>query len=397
MKLAFLIADGMGDYPIEELGGKTPLEYAHTPNMGLLAKYGELGLCQTIPKQMEPGSDIANMALLGFDPVKYHTGRGPIEAAALKVEADEDDVIFRMNLVTITEFSDKGIMLDYSGGHISKEEGMEIVKKLKSELEDENWRFVPGFQYRHLLIRKHGLNTSYANMCINPPHDILNKSIKDDFEQYSREGELFELINRAIEIIKNNFPDSKANCIWPWGQGKRLLLPDFYKTFGLRGGVISAVDLIKGLGYASNMDVIEVEGATGLLDTNYTGKADKAISFLEEKDFVFVHLEGPDECGHGGDIQGKIKAIERFDLYIVGPITKFLEQEKGASLICCDHLTPISKRTHVKDPVPILLNNFKNPGANQVDGFSEKTARKSNLFFEKGDDIIRWILREFKV
>ena len=397
MKIAFLIADGMGDYEIDGIGGKTPLEYASTPNMDRLASLGKLGLCQTIPEKMEPGSDIANMALLGFDPEKYHTGRGPIEAAALKVKTFEDDIIFRMNLCSVTEFSKKGIMLDYSAGHISKELGLEIVLRLKRELEDNEWKVVPGFQYRHLLIRRHGLNTPLKNININPPHDILNKEIANDIEKYQGVRELYEFILRANKIIKDNFPHTKANCIWPWGQGKKLVLPDFYKTFGLRGGVISAVDLIKGLGYASNMEVIEVDGATGLLETNYKGKAEAAINFLEKNDFIFVHLEGPDECGHGGDIQGKIKSIERFDKYIVGPITAYLKEKKGVSLICCDHLTPISKRTHSKDPVPILLNNFKRPINSGIENFSEHTAKKSKLFFQKGDEIIRWILKEIKV
>jgi len=396
MKLAFLIADGMGDYPLKELHGKTPLEVANTPNMDRLAKTGKIGLCRTIPEGMEPGSDIANMAILGFDPSVYHTGRGPIEAAALKVPVDENDIIFRMNLVTVSEFSENGIMIDYSAAHITDEEAKKIISFLKENLEDDSWKIIPGFQYRHLLIRKDGKNTSLENTKINPPHDILDQSIKNDFFRFKNNEPLFDIILRANKILKENFPESKANCIWPWGQGKKLQLPDFSKTYGLKGAVISAVDLIKGLGYSSNMEVIDIEGATGLLDTNYKGKAEAAIEFLKQKDFVFVHLEGPDECGHAGDIKSKIKAIERFDKYIVGPICNFLESKKGACLICCDHLTPVYKRTHVSEPVPILFINFNAPLNKPDQKFSEIDAKKSDLFIERGEDLIKWILEQIK-
>ncbi len=396
MKLAFLIADGMGDYPLKELDGRTPLEVANTPNMDKLAKTGKIGLCRTIPEGMEPGSDIANMAILGFDPSVYHTGRGPIEAAALKAPVDENDIIFRMNLVTVSEFSENGIMIDYSAAHITDKEAKKIISSLKENLEDEAWKIIPGFQYRHLLIRKNGKNTSLENTKINPPHDILDQSIRNDFFQYKNNEPLFDIILRANKILKENFPESKANCIWPWGQGKKLELPDFFKTYGLKGAVISAVDLIKGLGYASNMEVIDIEGATGLVDTNYNGKAEAAIEFLKQKDFVFVHLEGPDECGHAGDIKSKIKAIERFDKYIVGPICNFLESKKGACLICCDHLTPVYKRTHVSDPVPILFINFNASSNKTGQKFSEMNAKKSDLFIEKGEDLIKWILEQIK-
>ncbi|GAB6161774.1 cofactor-independent phosphoglycerate mutase [Desulfothermus naphthae] len=396
MKLAFLIADGMGDYPLKELEGKTPLEVANTPNMDRLAKTGKIGLCRTIPQGMEPGSDIANMAILGFDPSLYHTGRGPIEAAALKVPVDENDIIFRMNLVTVSEFSENGVMIDYSAAHITDEEAKNIISFLKKNLEDDTWKIIAGFQYRHLLIRKDGKDTSLENTKINPPHDILDQSIRNDYFQYKNNKQLFDIIIRAKKLLKENFPESKANCIWPWGQGKRLKLPDFFKTYGLKGAVISAVDLIKGLGYASNMEIIDVEGATGLVDTNYKGKAEAAIEFLKQKDFIFLHLEGPDECGHAGDIKCKIKAIERFDKYIVGPICNFLESKKGACLICCDHLTPVYKRTHVSDPVPILFINFNAPINKTDQKFSEINAKKSDLFIERGEDLIKWILEQIK-
>ncbi len=392
MKIALLVADGMGDWPISELGNRTPLEVANTPNMDALAKTATLALAKTIPDKMEPGSDVANMSLIGFDPEIYHTGRGPIEAAALQVDLNDDDIIFRMNLVTVTEFSEHGKMIDYSASHISQEDGLEVVNLLKKHLENNKWQIVPGFQYRHLLIRRHGLTRSLKDININPPHDILDQPISYDFAQYKNHNELFQLILKANQLIARNFPHLKVNSIWPWGQGKKLTLPDFYKTYGLKGAVISAVDLIKGLGYASNMEVINVDGATGLLDTNYNGKADAAIKFLKKNDFVFVHLEGPDECGHAGDIQGKIKAIERFDKFIVRPIADFLKEQKGICIICCDHLTPIVKRTHVKDPVPVIINNFAKPQKNNVSTFNEKVAKGSNIIFYKAHELLKWVL-----
>lgn len=393
MKIALLVADGMGDWPLEELNNKTPMEVANTPNMDALAKIGIIGLAKTIPDHMDPGSDVANMSLLGFDPAKYHTGRGPIEAAALQVKLNDDDIIFRMNLVTVTEFSENGKMLDYSAGHISKEDGLNVVNLLKKHLDSSDWHIVPGFQYRHLLIKRHGLTDSLKSIKIHPPHDILDQHILNDFLQYKKHKELFDLILEANKLIEKNFPKLKVNSIWPWGQGKKLALPDFYKTYGLKGAVISAVDLVKGLGYASNMSVMNIEGATGLVDTNYKGKAESAIEFLRENDFVFVHLEGPDECAHGGDVQCKITAIERFDKLIVEPIAKFLRENKGICIICCDHLTPISKRTHVKDPVPVLINDFSKPKNNDISIFNEKSAKESGIFFDKGHELLKWILQ----
>ncbi len=391
MKIAFLIADGMGDYPIEELDGKTPLEYAHTPVMDELAREAEVGLCNTIPQDMEPGSDIANMALLGFAPGKYHTGRGPIEAAALKVPLEEDDIVFRMNLCTVSDLSSKGKMIDYSAGHISTEDGRRLVCEIKEALEDDIFKFVPGFQYRHLLVMKGARGNVAEELEIDPPHDILGSSISRDIEEFSKCPQLWGLILSAHRILSFSTNMTNANTIWPWGQGKKLVLPDFFSTYGMRGAVISAVDLIKGLGYASNMEVVEVEGATGLLDTNYDGKARAAIDFLEKGDFVFVHLEGPDECSHGGNLWDKIEAIERFDRYIVSPVSQYIKEKGGACVICPDHLTPIRERTHVKDPIPYLFFNtyrrIKGP-----DGFSEEKAKTTGIVISKGEELLPHVL-----
>ncbi len=395
MKVAFLIADGMGDYPIEELGGKTPLEYANTPVMDLLARDAEVGLCSTIPENMEPGSDIANMALLGFDPARHHTGRGPIEAAALNVNLEDDDIVFRMNLCTVSSLSHDGRMIDYSAGHITTEEGQNLVQKIKDKLENHVFRFVRGFQYRHLLIMKGARGTLAEKLEISPPHDILGSSISRDIEEFSRCPELWELILSAHHILSSYRGSTKANTIWPWGQGRRLFLPDFFDTYGMKGAVISAVDLIKGLGYASNMEVIEVEGATGLLDTNYEGKARAAIEFLEKGDFVFVHLEGPDECSHAGKVWDKIEAIERFDRYVVAPISEYIREKGGICVICPDHLTPIVERTHVKDPVPFLFFNTEMDVQGTV-SFSEKMAGLTGIFIPRGEELLPYVLSQVR-
>jgi len=395
MKVAFLIADGMGDYPLDELGGKTPLEYARTPVMDELSKTSQVGMCRTIPPHMEPGSDIANMALLGFSPAKYHTGRGPIEAAALKVPVGEGDIVFRMNLCTVSELSPRGEMIDYSAGHISTEQGQWLVSLIKERLEDERFSFVPGFQYRHLMIMRNGQEEWVEGLHISPPHDILGEGISKDIEEFSRCPSLWQIVVSAHEILSSPVNTTKANTIWPWGQGKRLSLPSFFSTYGMRGAVISAVDLIKGLGYASGMDVIEVEGATGLLDTNYQGKAGAAIEYLEKGDFVFVHLEGPDECAHAGNIWDKVKAIERFDEYIVGPIADYIRFHQGVCVICPDHLTPIKVRTHVKDPVPFLIFIPSRP-VKGTNVFSEREAEKTGLFIPTGEEMLSYVLNLMK-
>ena len=366
MKFLFLVADGMGDWPLDALNGRTCLEAAHTPCMDELAGQSVLGRCATIPKTMPPGSDVANMALLGFDPATYHTGRGPIEAAAQGLALDPDDLVFRLNLVTVTEFGEPGIMLDYSAGHIDTDMATKLVARLQARLGGEGFLFLPGVQYRHLLIQKGGALEPSAKLAIRPPHDILDQPIKPDLKQFSKYAPLWDMVFEAAEILERDNP-TKANAVWPWGQGRPLTLPDFTATYGLRGGVISAVDLIKGLG----------------------------LAFLKEHDFVFVHLEGPDECGHGGDPDCKVVAIERFDQRIVAPLLKGLQGEEVAVLICCDHYTPIKERTHTKDPVPFLLHypGCKPSGAA---AFSEQTADATGLRIESGHELLPWALAQVR-
>ncbi len=312
------------------------------------------------------------MALLGFDPATYHTGRGPIEAAAQGLELDPDDLVWRLNLVTVSKLNIDGYMRDYSSGHISTEISRPVVEALQERLGNDTYTFIPGIQYRHLLVQKGGALTDDAKLNVNPPHDITDKPIKLDLRVFSRSPFLWDLIFEAKEILEDRDVNmSIANSIWPWGQGRPLNLPNFKETFGLDGAVISAVDLIKGLGFASGMEVIDVEGATGLLETNYEGKVDAALDYLKDNDFVFVHLEGPDECGHGGDASEKVEAISRFDSRVVAPMREALKDEEINWIITCDHFTPIVERTHTMDAVPFIINK---PGceASGVSEFSEK-------------------------
>ena len=400
MKLLFLIADGMGGWADERPGGKTCLEAAVTPNMDALAAAGVVGVCRTIPDGMPPGSDVANMSLLGFDPATHHTGRGPIEAAAQGLELAPDDLVWRMNLARVSELSAQGAMLDYSAGHITTEVSEPLVRDMQERLGDEVFQFYPGVQYRHLLVHKGGAGEPEAQLCINPPHDITGKSLHADMREFSKCARMWDLLFLAAERLEATAGHTKANAIWPWGQGRPLFLPDFQKTFGQRGAVISAVDLVRGLGRAAGMEVMSVPGATGLLDTNYQGKVDAALQFLEHGDFAFVHLEGPDECGHAGNAPEKTEAISRFDARIVAPLRQALAGQEVAFLITCDHFTPIVEKTHTPDPVPFLLHYTGCKGLDcepsGVTAFSEAQARATGLVIESGFELLPWTLHQLK-
>ena len=385
-KLIFLIADGMGDLPIEALHGRTPMEAAATPVMDRLAREGMVGLCRTVPQGMAPGSDVANMSLLGFDPAAHHTGRGPIEAAALGLALAGDDVVFRLNTVTVSEFSDDGIMRDYSAGHIATAVSTQLVESLERECLPEGYALFPGVQYRHLLVARGAADKAEATLAVRPPHDITDQGIAQDMAQFRRAPALWDFVRRAATVLAGSANTSKANAVWPWGQGRALTLPDFAATFGLRGAVVSAVDLVKGLGRAAGMAVLDVPGATGLLDTNYAGKVAAALDFLKEGDFVFVHVEAPDECGHGGDAAAKTEAVARFDAQVVAPMVAALGDD-AAFLIACDHPTPIAIRTHTADPVPFL---FWKQGVTPsgAAAFSEREAAKTGLVVAPGHELL---------
>jgi len=391
-KLLFLIADGMGDHPLAELNGRTPLQAARTPNMDHLAAKAKVGRCQTIPQDQPPGSDIANMSLLGFEPQIYHTGRGPIEAAAQGLEATEEDLIYRLNLCSVSSFAPEGVMQDHSGGHVDTERARDFLDRLSRELAEKSLQLFTGFQYRHLLLQRGGRAKPEADLSVRPPHDILGRELGPDLEEYDKSSLLSRLVHRAAQMLQEE-DGMEANAVWPWGQGPPLKLPSFREAFRLSGAVISAVDLIKGLGRSAGLEIIEVPGATGGLDTDYLGKAEAARNFLQSKDFAYLHLEGPDECSHAGSAEDKVRCIELCDELIVGELLEWMQDKGICCMIACDHLTPIRMRTHAKDPVPFLFHDPQAP----VSGpkcFSEAEAERSGIFLEQGTQLLPWILKQ---
>jgi 2,3-bisphosphoglycerate-independent phosphoglycerate mutase len=356
MKYLILQPDGVADQPIAELGDRTPLEYARTPNMDRLASCGILGMTHTIPKGLPPGSDVGTMSILGYDPRRYHTGRSPIEAASMGVELGPDDVAFRCNLVCIED----GVMQDFTAGHISTEEAGEIVRDLQRQLGTDGIEFHPGVSYRHLLVWKDGK----ASMRTTPPHDITDRTVAEHLP----DGDGAEVLRRlmaasqellaqhAVNRARRQRGQRAATSIWLWGQGKRPTLPTLRQRFGLEGAVISAVDLVNGLGILAGLEVIKVPGVTGFLDTNYQGKASYGLRALRRKDLVFIHVEATDETGHMGAVDKKVQAVEDFDGKIVGPILEGLRETGDWRLLLMpDHATPCALKTHSSDPVPFVV------------------------------------------
>lgn len=392
-KYVLLVGDGMADYPIPEIGDKTPLEVANTPNMDRIAAC-RIGLVRTIPDGMDPGSDVANLSLLGYDPEIYHTGRSPFEAASMGVTLSPDEVAFRMNLVTLDKRSHREIlMVSHSSGDITTLEAREIVEGLREKIRMPGVKIYPGVAYRHLLVWDHGPVDAETI----PPHDVLDQNMGP---YLNRDGDnpIQDLIKKSwgyLEMHPANINRrekglKEANSIWLWGQGKAPNLPLFTRKFGLKGGVISAVDLLKGIGVYAGLRPIEVEGATGYLNTNYRGKARGALKGLEELDFLLVHVEAPDEASHNANIEEKIQAIEAFDEKIVGPVLEGLRKfDDYRIMVASDHLTPISKKTHTSEPTP-----FAWAGKDELDSerkgpqFTEEFARESGLVFQKGHGLM---------
>jgi 2,3-bisphosphoglycerate-independent phosphoglycerate mutase len=393
-KLIFLIGDGMGDRPVDELDGKTPLEAAETPAMDALARDCCAGVARTIPDSMPPGSDVANMSLIGFDPAVHHTGRGPIEAAAMGLDLGPDDLIYRLNLVVVDDFGPDGTMRDYSGGHITTEQSHEVIELFRNAVEAEGFEFFPGVSYRHILVQRGGATRPEAGVEIRPPHDITDKPVREDYETLEGNPALLNVMRECSRLLAERMPELAPNAVWPWGQGRPLMLPDFEKAYGMKGAVISAVDLVRGLGRACGMEVIDVPGVTGLLDTNYEGKVAAALDFLERGDFAYLHVEAPDECGHSGITADKVEAIRRFDSRVVAPVAKALEGRDTAVLVTCDHFTPLAERTHTKDPVPFMLS-VPDCRGKLMHGFTEKTAANTGTLVDPGHELMRWVLGRF--
>ena len=401
MKYIILIGDGMGDYPIPELAGKTPLEAARIPHMDELARQGELGLARTIPPGMEPGSDIANLAIMGYDPARYHTGRAPLEAAALGVSLAPDEVAFRCNLVTLRGSLEGIFMEDYAAGHITSEEAKVLIEALEEALGQNGRHFYPGVSYRHLLV----WNQGDAGWQTYPPHDLSGQEVGRLFQKEGPAEPLWGLIQASWPVLQEHDLNRRrkaegkrpATSIWLWGQGRPPALPTLQERFGLSGAVICAVDLIRGIGLYAGLTPVLVPGATGYLDTNYEGKVAAALKALREKDLVFIHVEAPDEAGHKGELNLKLQAIEDFDARVVGPLLAGLKElGDHRVLLMCDHLTPVAMKTHTPEPVPFILYDSRRVGATPR-AYSETEAQASGLLLEQGADLLPRLLEQSEI
>lgn len=399
MKYIVMLGDGMADYPVEALGGKTPLEVAKKPNIDRLARGGRLGMVKTVPDGLKPGSDVANLSAMGYDPLKCYTGRSPLEAVSIGIQMDDTDVAFRCNLVTLSddaEYAEK-TMVDYSSGEITTAEAAELIRAVDEAFRTDEILFYPGISYRHCMIWHQGP----VGLNLTPPHDISDRKITEYLPQ---NPVILDLMKRSYEILKDHPINqdrmarglNPANSIWLWGEGTRPGVTGFEAAYGVKASVISAVDLIKGIGLCAGMKVIEVEGATGNIDTNFKGKGEAALkTLLNGQDLVYIHVEAPDECGHHGDLEGKIQAIERIDQDIVGPLLKGLEEagEDYSILVMPDHPTPISIKTHISDPIPYLLYCSTDVTDSGIDTYTEKTGKSTGVYVEPGYLLMQQLLK----
>ena len=403
MKYAVILGDGMADWKIPALGGKTCLESARTPVMDALAPKAELGRFRTVPEGFKPGSDVANMSVLGFDPAKYYTGRSPLEAVAMGISLNETDVTLRANLVTLSGGGsfEQLTMADYSAGEISTEEARELIEYLKKELDGDGFTLYPGISYRHCLVVKDGA----TGHDLTPPHDISDKKIAAYLPKGKNGATYLAMMKRSYELLKDHPVNRRriaegknpANSLWLWGEGTKPALENFTAKTGLKGGVISAVDLVKGIALLADMKFIPVEGATGNYDTNFPGKAEAAARELTDGglDYVYIHMEGPDECGHHGDVEHKIFSIEQIDGLVVKTLKERLEAagEDYCMLICPDHPTPCAIKTHVADPVPYLLYTNVKDLDNGAKRYTEAEAKNTGVFIEKGYTLLDRMLK----
>ncbi len=392
MKYLVLLCDGMSDYPVEELHGKTPMEVASKPVMDGLAARAEVGLLKTVADGLKPGSDVANLSVMGYDPEQYYAGRSPLEAASIGIELTQTDVATRCNLVTLSDdvvFEEK-TMVDYCADDISTEEADILIKYLQKMLGDEEFSFYTGVSYRHCLVWKDAPEEIGET---TPPHDITLQKITDYLPQNER---FLELTKKSYELLRAhplNLERVKkghrpANCIWLWGSGRKKPLDDFGARYSVKGSVISAVDLIKGIGRLANLEVLHVEGASGYIDTNFDGKAQACIdAFALGQDFVYLHVEAPDECGHRAELQNKVRSIELIDSLVLAPILKALARyDDYKIMILPDHATPLSLRTHVNDPVPYLIYHKQMERESGVTCFCEQACSKTGVYREVGHE-----------
>lgn len=400
MKYLVILTDGMADYPIPELGGQTPLQYAHTPFMDKLAKTSLIGKAATIPEGFPPGSDVANLSVLGYDPALYYTGRSPLEAVSLGVTLQEKDLAIRCNLVTLSPEDAYSVktMLDYSAEEIPTEAAHQLLETIQSELGDEQFVFYPGISYRHLLVWKGGYD---KKVDLTPPHDISEQKIMPFLPSGYDGNYLLMLMEKSAEILRDHPVNQSltasghrpANSIWLWGEGRKLSLPGFAEKYGLTGSVVCAVDLVKGLGISAGLIPVTVEGATGSVKTNFRGKAEAAIKELESgKDFVFLHIESPDESSHQGSLPSKIWSIEQIDSQVIAAVIEAIDRLADIKImILPDHPSPLSIRTHSSDPVPFMIYDSRRT-FNSIGVYDEIHAEQGP-FIKPGHTLMDYFIR----
>ena len=398
MKYIVILGDGMADYPIEALDNKTILESAYKPNIDALAKKGILGMVKTVPDGMKPGSDVANLSAMGYDPESCYTGRSPLEAVSIGINLNETDIAFRCNLVTLSDeenYADK-TMVDYSAGEITSEDAAKLIESVNEAFKTDEIEFYSGISYRHCMVWHEGPK----DLGLTPPHDISDRKITE----YVPQNEVIRsLMERSYEVLKNhpvNLDRIKrglrpGNSIWLWGEGTRPAVSNFEESFGIKGSAISAVDLIKGIAISAGLRSIDVEGATGNYDTNFAGKAQAAIDeLLNGSDYVYIHMEAPDECGHRGELENKKLSVELIDKEVVGPVVKAMKEagEDFSILVMPDHPTPIKIKTHTSDPVPFLIYRSNDEIDSGVDAYNETTAASTGIYMEKGYTLMQKFL-----
>jgi len=394
-KYVILLGDGMPDRPHHERGGKTPLMLAETPNLDALAREGSAGFVYTTPAGFEPGSDVTNMGILGYDPILYYTGRAPLEAAAMGIELGSDDVAYRCNLVSLRAVADGVVMDDFSAGHIETEDAAQLIGDMNSQLGGDDFSFYPGVSYRHLMVWKGGS----VGAKLTPPHDISDQNIRDYMPEGAGSDFLTRLMGEAQIFLKHHKVNSRrrdmgkkeANSVWFWGQGRAPSMPPLRELRGLDGAMISAVDLMRGIAVNSGMNVINVPGATGWIDTDYEGKAAACLDALEKVDLVYLHVESPDESGHAGSLDHKIQAIADFDAKVVGPVVEGLKSTGDFRVIALsDHPTPLEIKTHSTDPVPFAI--YPALEAEGADRFDERIVKSSSLEFGSAVELFEYFI-----
>lgn len=400
MKYLLILADGMADYKIAELDNKTPLQYARTPNIDLLAKNSCIGRVATVPEGFPPGSDVANLSVMGYDPRKYYTGRSPLEAVSMGVELGSSDMALRCNLVTLSPEANynEQTMLDYSSGEISSQEAAELILTLQEHLGNQDFTFHAGISYRHLMVWKEAIN---KEIVLTPPHDISGRKITEYLPRGADGGLLLDLMIASQKILKKHPVNQKrkeagqnpANSVWFWGEGRKPFLDSFADKYSLNGSAVAAVDLVRGLGICAGLRPVSVAGATGSIETNFAGKARAALDELKNgQDFVYLHIESPDEAGHQGSLKSKIWSIEQIDREVLGLVLKELELFDDLRLLLLpDHPTPLSTRTHSSDPVPFMIFDKNNPVQDSI-GVYDEISSAQGMFMEKGHELMDFFI-----